>query len=154
MQLYLEGGAWFKKKSPLGKISFLVDWLLSERAIKCQQASWPEDYVKPLRPLYTFIWSTWFWQGSGLLTLRDSVFIPMYNKNYISKPEIKKMDQFLERLIPPCRSFLFSVFLAEFPSGAWVFTKPANFAWASEIGPGRPQCLLSFGRTERRLWPT
>ena len=102
MQLYLvpsEGGAWFKKKSPLEKISFLVDWLLSERAIKCQQASWPDDDVKPLRPLYTFIWSTWFWQVSGLLTPRDSVFIPMYNKKYISKPE-NKTDQFLERLIP------------------------------------------------------
>ena len=46
------------------------------------------------------------------------------------------MDQLLERLIPPCRSFLFSVFLAEFPSGAWVLTKPANFAWASKISPG------------------
>ena len=44
--------------------------------------------------------------------------------------------------------------LAEFPSGTWVLTKPANSAWASKIGPGRPQCLLSFGRTERRLWPT
>ena len=32
------------------------------------------------------------------------------------------MDQSLERLIPPCRFFLFSVFLAEFPSGAWVLT--------------------------------
>ena len=30
------------------------------------------------------------------------------------------MDQFLERLASLCRSFLFSVFLAEFPSGAWV----------------------------------
>ena len=50
MQLYLEGGTWFKKKSPLEKISFLVDLPLSERAIKCQQASWPEDDVKPLRP--------------------------------------------------------------------------------------------------------
>ena len=27
----------------------------------------------------------------------------------------------------------------------------ANYAWASKIRPGRPQCLLSFGRTERRL---
>ena len=27
-------------------------------------------------------------------------------------------------------------FLAEFPSGAWVPTKPINFAWASKIGPG------------------
>ena len=145
MQLYLEGGAWFKKKSPLEKISFLVDWLLSERAIKCQQASWPENDVKPLRPLYNFIWSTWFWQRSGLLTPRDSVFIPMYNKKYISKPENKETDQFLERLIPPCHSFF--PLLAEFPSGAWVLTKPANFAWASKIRPGRPQCLLSFRRT-------
>ena len=44
--------------------------------------------------------------------------------------------------------------LAEFPSGTWVLTKPANSAWASKTGPGRPQCLLSFGKTERRLWPT
>ena len=43
----MEGGTWFKKKSPLEKISFLVDLKLSERAIKCQQASWPEDDVKP-----------------------------------------------------------------------------------------------------------
>ena len=51
----------------------------------------------------------------------DSVFIPMYNKRYISKPKkIKKLDQFLERLIPPCHSFLLPVFLAEFPSGAWM----------------------------------
>ena len=65
---------------------------------------------------------------------------------------MKEMDQFLERPIPPCHSFF--PLLAEFLSGAWVLTKPANFAWASKIGPGRPQCLLSFGRTERHLWPT
>ena len=29
-------------------------------------------------------------------------------------------------------------FLAEFPSGAWVPTKPVNFAWASKIRLGRP----------------
>ena len=44
---------------------------------------------------------------------------------------MKKLDQFPERLIPPCHSFLLPIFLAEFPSGAWVPTKPANFAWAS-----------------------
>ena len=38
---------------------------------------------------------------------------------------MKKMGQFLERLIPPCHSFF--PLLAEFPSGAWVLTKPANF---------------------------
>ena len=78
------------RKNHPWKKCFLVDWPLSERAIKCQQASWPEDDVKPLRPLYNFIWSTWFWQGSGLLTPHDSVFIPMYNKKYISKPENKE----------------------------------------------------------------
>ena len=50
--------------------------------------------------------------------------------------------------------FLSYYFLAEFASGAWVSTKPINFAWASKIGPEGPQCLLSFGRTGRRLWPT
>ena len=57
----------------------------------------------------------------------------MCNKMYISKLKIKKTDQFLERLIPLYRSFLFSVFLAEFPSGAWMPTKPVNYAWASKI---------------------
>ena len=45
MQLYLvpsEGGAWFKKNHPW-KISF---WLTD----RYQQASWPEDDLKPLRP--------------------------------------------------------------------------------------------------------
>ena len=51
--------------------------------------------------------------------------------------------------------FLSYYFLAEFPSGAWVPTKPINFAWASKIGPRRgPQCLLSFRRTGRHLQPT
>ena len=43
---------------------------------------------------------------------------------------MKKTDQFLERLILSCRSFLFSVFLAEFPSGSLVLAKSANFALA------------------------
>ena len=29
-----------------------------------------------------------------------------------------------------------------------------NYAWASKIWPGRPQCLLCFGRMEGRLQPT
>ena len=32
-------------------------------------------------------------------------------------------------------------------------TMLTNYAWASKIRPGRPQCLLSFGRMEGRLWP-
>ena len=39
--------------------------------------------------------------------------------------------------------FLSYYFLAEFPSGAWVPTKPINFSWASKIGPGRGVRVLS-----------
>ena len=39
-------------------------------------------------------------------------------------------------------------------SEAGKLVKPTNFAWASKIRPGRPQCLLSFERTEGRLRPT
>ena len=35
--------------------------------------------------------------------------------------------------------------LAEFPSGTWVLTKPANSAWASKIGPGRPGVMRFMG---------
>ena len=41
----------------------------------------------------------------------------------------------IKQVIQPL--FLSYYFLAEFPSGAWVPTKPANFAWAAKIGPGR-----------------
>ena len=80
-------------------------------------------------------------------------FVSTFNKRYISKPENKEIGSVSGKTDSPV-SFLFSVFLAEFPSGAQVLTKPANSAWASEIRPGRPQCLLSFGKTERSLWPT
>ena len=52
MQLYLvpsEGGAWFKKKHPWKNKFFGYQ---KERIIKCLQASWPEDDVKPLRPFF------------------------------------------------------------------------------------------------------
>ena len=40
----------------------------------------------------------------------------------------------IKQVIQPL--FLSYYFLAEFPSGAWVPTKPINFAWASKIGLG------------------
>ena len=47
--------------------------------------------------------------------------------------------------------FLSYYFLAEFPSGAWVPTKPINFAWASKIGLGVggsvPPLLQENGKT-------
>ena len=59
------------------------------------------------------------------------------------------MDQFLERLIPPCRSFF--PLLAEFPSGAWMLAKPANFALASKThARGSPKA----GHPLLFKWPT
>ena len=37
------------------------------------------------------------------------------------------MDQFLERLITPCRSFF--PLLAEFPSGVWMLTMSTYLPW-------------------------
>ena len=53
--------------------------------------------------------------------------------------------------------FLSYYFLAEFLSGGWVPTKPANFAWASKIGPGGLSASSSSGELEdacglRRWW--
>ena len=63
------------------------------------------------------------------------------------------MGQFLERLIPLCCSFLFSIFVAEFPSGALVLNKPANFALAFKFhvrgSPRRGNLQYSNGRQ----WP-
>ena len=51
------------------------------------------------------------------MTLYSSLCV---TKGIQANPKIKKWDQFPERLIPPCRSFLLPVFLAELPSGARV----------------------------------
>ena len=134
-----------------GEISVLVDWPLSQgEGHKLSQAPWPEDDVTPLRPLYTFVWST-----VTLIKVRtaDPAWL-LYNISvYKNRPwKNKKGDQFLERLVSSCHSL--SQPLAEFPSGARRPAKLTNFAWASKSGQGRPQCLLFHGRTEGRLWPT
>ena len=123
----------------------LTDCCHKERVINCQQAPWPEDDVTPLRPLYTSVWSTWLWTA-------DPTWL-LYNISvHKNRPwKIKNWDQFLKILVSSCHSF--SQPLAEFPSGAQRPTKLTNFAWASKIRPGRPQCLLSFRRTKGRLWP-
>ena len=86
MQLYLEGGAWFKKNHPWKKIKFFG--YQKERVVKCQQASWPEDDVKPLRS---------FFHVKHLILIkvrttdsRMTLFIPMCYKRYISKPQNKE----------------------------------------------------------------
>ena len=104
------------RKNTFGKNKFFG--YQKERIIKCQRVSWPKDDVIFLIPFFIHLCEAPdFDKGQDCWPPCDSVFIPMCNKRYISKP---KLDQFPERLIPSCRSFLFPVFLAEFPSGAWV----------------------------------
>ena len=86
MQLYLEGGAWFKKKITPGKISFLVNWPVSEKAIKCQQTSWLKDLCMILYEAPDCDKGQVCWPPC------DSVFIPMYNKMvYKQTWKIKKI---------------------------------------------------------------
>ena len=61
---------------------------------------------------------------------RDSVFTPVYNKKYISKPENKENGSVSGKTDSPVSFF---PLLPEFPSGVWILSKPANFAWASKI---------------------
>ena len=80
-------------------------------------------------------------------------FVSMCNKRYISKPENKEIGSVSGKTDSPV-SFLFSVFLAEFPSGAQVLTKPANFALASKIharGSSRRGTLFYSSGCQ---WPT
>ena len=87
-------------------MSWLTDRCHKERIINCQQAPWPEDDVTPLRPLYTFVWST-----------ADPAWLLHNISVYKSRPwKIKDWDQFLEILVSPCVSL--SQTLAESPSGA------------------------------------
>ena len=80
-------------------------------------------------------------------------FVSMCNKRYISKPKNKKIGSVSGKTYSPLCSFLFSVFLAEFPSGAWVLAKPANFALAFKFhvrgSPRQGTCPYSSGS----WWP-
>ena len=81
-------------------------------------------------------------------------FVSMCNKRYISKPENKENGSVSGKTDSPMSFFLFSIFLAEFPSGAWVLAKPANFALAFKIhargSPRRGTLRYSSGCQ----WPT
>ena len=81
-------------------------------------------------------------------------FVSMCNKKYISKPENKENGSVSGKTDSPMSFFLFSIFLAEFPSGAWVLAKPANFALAFKFhvrgSPRRGTLQHSSGR----WWPT
>ena len=64
------------------------------------------------------------------------------------------MDQFLERLIPLCRSFF--PLLAEFPSGAWILTMSTYLPWllrpTQEGAQGRAPSAIQAGASGLRRW--
>ena len=133
-----------------GEISILVDWPLSQgEGHKLSAGPLARRWCDtPKTSLYICM------KHLTLIKVRTAVPAWLLHNTsvYKSRPwKIKNWDQFLKILVSPCHSF--SQPLAEFPSGARRPTKLTNFAWASNIRPRRPQCLLSFGRTEGHLRP-
>ena len=109
MQLYLEGGAWFKKKHPWKNKFFGHQ---KERIIKRQQVSWPEDDVISLRPFYV--------KHLILIKIRTAdprvtVFIPICNKRYISKPQNKEIGSVSRKTDTPMSFFLAPCFSGWIP---------------------------------------
>ena len=66
--------------------------------------------------------------------------IPMCNKRYISKPQNKEIRiSFRKDWFPHVASFLLPVFLADFPSGAWVLTMSTYLPWFSSPRKKEPK---------------
>ena len=89
---------------------WLTDRCHKERVINCQQAPRPEVDVTPLRPLYTFVWSTFI----KVRTADPTWLLHNISVYKIRSWKIKNWDQFLEILVSSCHSL--SQTLAEFPS--------------------------------------
>ena len=98
MSLYLEGGAWFKKKNTLGTQKCFGDQ--KERIVTCQQASRPEEEVISLRPgFFVFFFFLFVHlreapdseKGRDSWPPRDSVFIPICHRRDRSKPHTKEI---------------------------------------------------------------
>ena len=54
------------RKNTLGKnVFWLIDCYQKERVVKCQQTSWPEDDVKPLRPFCIHLYEAGFAEFLG-----------------------------------------------------------------------------------------
>ena len=124
----------------------LTDHCHKERVINCQQAPLARRWCNtPKTSVYICV--------KHLTLIKVRTAVPawlLYNisvyKNRLWK--IKNWDQFLERLVSPCCSLSHSGWVSIWSTEPAMLT---NYARASKIRPGRPQCLLSFGRTERRL---
>ena len=119
------------------------------RVVNCQQAPLARRWCNtPKTSVYICM--------KHLTLIKVRTAVPtwlLYNilvyKNRLWK--IKNWDQFLEILVSPCRSLSHCGWVSIWSAEP---TMLINYAWASKIQPGRPQCLLSFRRTEGRLRPT
>ena len=107
MQLYLEGGAWFKKKSLLEKM--FSGWLTIIRKGHKMSAGLMARRRCKTHKTFIYIYMkhlilTRVRSADPHVTLYSSLCI---TKVYKQTWKQRKTDQFLERLIPPCLSFPF-----------------------------------------------
>ena len=96
------------RKNTLGKNKLFG--YQKERVVKCQQVSWPEDGVKPLRPLFLYIHVkhlilTKVRTADPRVTLKFP-FVSMCNKRYISKPENRENGSISGKTDSPVSLFL------------------------------------------------
>ena len=93
------------RKNILGKNKFFG--YQKERIIKCQWVSWPEDDVIFLRPFFLHLCEAPdFDKGQDCWPPHDSVFIPMCNKMYTSKPQNKEIGSVPGKTDSPMLFFL------------------------------------------------
>ena len=81
-------------------------------------------------------------------------FVSMCNKRYISKPKNKEIGSVSGKTDSPVSFFLVLRFLAEFPSGVLVLTKPANFALAFKFHVRGSPRWGTLRYSSGRQWPT
>ena len=127
-----------------------------ERVIKCQQVSWPEDDVKPLRPfLYIYV------KHLILIKVRTAdprvtLFIPMYNKRYTSKPKNKEIGS-VSRKTDSLMSFFpaprFSGWIPIWSVGAChVYLLVLAFKPTREGAQGRAPSNIQVAPVAQRRW--
>ena len=114
----------------------------------------PEDDVKSLRPFYV---KHLILIKVGIADPRVILYsFPICNKMYISKPKNKEIGSVSRKTDSLMSSFLLPVFLAEFPSGAWVLTMYTYLPWFSsstrEGAQGGSPSDIQVASVAQRRW--
>ena len=114
------------RKNTLGRNKFFG--YQKERIIKCQQVS-----CKTPKPFFIHLCEAPdFDKGQDCWPPRDSVFIPMCNKRYISKPQNKEIGSVSEKTDTPMLFFLAPHFSGWIP------------IWSMDAIPRKPSYSASF----------